>query len=1636
MAIAFAQVSPHTRSKGHSAIAGAAYRAGVTLLDERTGELHSKYENRADVLYSDIMLPEGADEKFRDREYLWNEVERCEKRKDSQVAKDIILALPKELNKDQWIELTRNFAHDHFVSKGIVADIAIHDNKKDNPHAHIYTTTRRLLGDKFDKYKARDLNPAFAKGFVVENDFMGEQWRDFQNAYFTERGLDLTVDQNQIIPQRHEGRPRGKKSHYMKEENRLRKAASVEIAVNDPLSLLNILSDKQAVFSERDINSIIFKNTDTKKQFQSVLAKLKGSKNLVFLGRGDDGRKRYTTRSNYIRETKLGEDADKLYLAHNHKVSMRQMEKASKRYGLNEEQKIALYHIMENRDITAVVGRAGSGKTYLMKPAKEVWEKAGYRVLGFTVAGKAAKGLEAESGIKSTTICSMKERIKYGSLNFTAKDIIVLDESGMDDLRSMSLFFEIAVTTGAKIVMVGDHDQLQPVGLGAPFRAAIERIGYVELRRIMRQKDPGDRQASIDLSKGHIDKALDYYDHKGRIHLYKDSSETTHKLIDDWKKNITLENISERIIIAHQNVDVDRANQEARDALIEKGLLSKHGKSVNIMGRAIKLTKGDQILFKQNSRSLGISNGDFAQVMAINKDKITVLVHRTGEKLKFSPELYKNFDYGYAATVHKTQGATFNNVYVYADGKYWNRNLTYVALTRHKNYVALYANKENHPSLDKLKTNLNRHNFIDTVLDFPLSFAIRRGFDPEKLVGRFIDQVAHFKQAVKDKWLYVVNYEAYLQQQSYYEKLETRQQRREEAAKVAQFVDIHRALGRKWGEMKNSLNDGLLKNDDIRKHPDYVDTYNNMLLRNQLGFELSQNLTKYSRALEVNNISIDTIKKAALEQGAYKKVNQYASKKFANQHEKQQLAQKILSDRRCYRYIYDVDVSWKGLQQDQHNLERQEILKSLPKEKLDNWRLVENYNQTRIDAGAAISKLIVERETSQKSPKSQQILCNELTGKRNALAYEIALAPEKYVEFLEKTNVKIEDIEKHAIAYSQKLANTDRKYNAKKLRQKFVKAVDLGCDAKTTKSAKKRLDYNAINNALMARGEEFYEHVLGFVGKKEGRSVRYGQGHALIYTKSGDKEGLWHSFSTNEGGAPIQLLMSTNHGWGLSYKDALKEGARLAGLTIDQASELDPVSVNYEITEKSLKAQIQKAEAKKKAASEKAQKIANARYYYNSAQPIKGTLGEKYLKEYRHIPGDIEVLRFHPRVKDPDTKTYHPAVVFAARDVANEITAVQAIMLNPQTGNKSKEVDVVKRTRGAVKGSAVLIHQGSGNEVIIAEGVETAASLITAKPKANIYATLGNIKNAAHLSWIADKHNTKEFYFAADNDGKNKQNINALKAVAKILKYEHNIACYMALPELSPEKEKYDFNDVLMEQSAASVKRQLAKMELIYVPERKEIIDKKVIHERLHKNLGGRVKSKDFLNIPNNIEWGVLAKIKNDTTEWLVKFHNLAKEKVKTKTADTKTIKNIQQSIDRLIKKIGQDEKLLQQLEAKAPHFVQFAKVQGNTAQKEQITQIDWFDSAYKQDWESARAIKSDNNDIKWFNKYYGLGKEKKQQKQNINDIQKNLNKLAVNIYKNADLLEKLKKKAPKLAAAINKCGKARVKTVDVSRDR
>ena len=143
MAIYHLEAKVISRSIGRSAVAASAYMSCSKILNDYDGVLHD-FTRKHGLIWKHIFLPENAPQEWQDRSELWNAVERTEKKKDSRLARELVLALPVELGKEQWINLLSDYIQSNFVADGMCADVAIHDTDGHNPHAHIMLTVRPL----------------------------------------------------------------------------------------------------------------------------------------------------------------------------------------------------------------------------------------------------------------------------------------------------------------------------------------------------------------------------------------------------------------------------------------------------------------------------------------------------------------------------------------------------------------------------------------------------------------------------------------------------------------------------------------------------------------------------------------------------------------------------------------------------------------------------------------------------------------------------------------------------------------------------------------------------------------------------------------------------------------------------------------------------------------------------------------------------------------------------------------------------------------------------------------------------------------------------------------------------------------------------------------------------------------------------------------------------------------------------------------------------------------------------------------------------------------------------------------------------------------------------------------------------
>ena len=171
-------------------MAAAAYRAGARLFDDRLGRTFN-YSSKPGVMHSEILLPDGAPGRWLDRVTLWNEVEAFERRKDAQLAREIELALPRELPPADAIQLAQDFVRAQFVARGMVADLNMHwgtgPDGAAQPHAHVMLSLREISGEGFGKKERAWNDRGVLRGWR-------EDWAALVNERLAEAGHDIRID--------------------------------------------------------------------------------------------------------------------------------------------------------------------------------------------------------------------------------------------------------------------------------------------------------------------------------------------------------------------------------------------------------------------------------------------------------------------------------------------------------------------------------------------------------------------------------------------------------------------------------------------------------------------------------------------------------------------------------------------------------------------------------------------------------------------------------------------------------------------------------------------------------------------------------------------------------------------------------------------------------------------------------------------------------------------------------------------------------------------------------------------------------------------------------------------------------------------------------------------------------------------------------------------------------------------------------------------------------------------------------------------------------------------------------------------------------------------------------------------------
>ena len=658
--------------------------------------------------------------------------------------------------------LARDFVQTEFVDRGMIADLNVHwdmaEDGSPKPHAHVMLTMRAVDENGFGQ-KVRDWNRT---QMVVR---WRERWAELANEQLAELDIDARIDHRSLEaqgiplePQSQIGAParriedrgiEGEANEADRAEmhREIARGNGARIIANPSLGL-DAITQQQSTFTRRDLAKFAHRHSDGIDQFNEIMGAMRNAADLVELGKDARGEDRFTTTEMIEAEQRLHRAAELIAERERHEVRDADREAAlelAERRGLilSGEQADALAHVTDGRDLGVVVGHAGTGKSALLGVARVAWEAAGYEVRGAALSGIAAENLESGSGIASRTIASLEHGWGLGRDMLNPRDVLVIDEVGMVGTRQLERVLSHAAEARAKIVLVGDPQQLQAIEAGAAFRSIHERHGGTAIGEVRRQREDWQRDATRDLATGKTGNALKAYRSHGMVHEAQTREQARGDLIDHWDRDRQASPDRSRIILTHTNDEVRALNEAARERMRASGDLGDDIR-LNVERGARKFASGDRIMFLQNERGLDVKNGRLGTIEHVSEQSVAVRTD-DGRSVQFDLKDYDRIDHGYAATIHKAQGMTVDRTHVLATPG-MDAHSSYVALSRHRDGVDLHYGRDDFAGEGRLVRTLSRDRAKDMASDYeradPVqSYAERRGITFRERVAEIVRKV-------------------------------------------------------------------------------------------------------------------------------------------------------------------------------------------------------------------------------------------------------------------------------------------------------------------------------------------------------------------------------------------------------------------------------------------------------------------------------------------------------------------------------------------------------------------------------------------------------------------------------------------------------------------------------------------------------------------------------------------------------------------------------------------------------------------------------------------------------------------------------------------------------------------------------
>ena len=393
-----------------------------------------------------------------------------------------------------------------------------------------------------------------------------------------------------------------------------------------------------------------------------------------------------------------------------------QLREAAAEQGLSEEQHDALTTLAGPNMLAFLEGKAGTGKTRVLRPFVAQLKAEGYRVIAAAPAWRTARMLSEELGVEAKAVDAWLASARAGSSFCDRRTVVIVDEAGQTGARATLALLQAvreqvpgdAVGAAeAKIVMIGDRAQLQPIAAGAGLSIVGRAVTGAALATVHRQRRPEMREAVEHLARGEVDEALTAVEALGSVSRVRGQRAVVETAVDLWEKARVARPEASHLLLARTNASVHRLNVEARRRRRDRGELKGEDVSIRVATPSgqtfdLPLAAGDRVRFGTRVDALGVINGTTGRVetvRALTDGHAELSVDLGDRKVTFDTRVAVDrrgrvrLAHDYATTVYSAQGLTAESCTVHLEPSF-DRHDTYVASSRARDALNLVLDDE------------------------------------------------------------------------------------------------------------------------------------------------------------------------------------------------------------------------------------------------------------------------------------------------------------------------------------------------------------------------------------------------------------------------------------------------------------------------------------------------------------------------------------------------------------------------------------------------------------------------------------------------------------------------------------------------------------------------------------------------------------------------------------------------------------------------------------------------------------------------------------------------------------------------------------------------------------------------------